>query len=85
MGKKGIALKVALTPEALFKPVPHDRELPLKEIEDSKEFKKWLEGKKAYEVSKEKLALLAKMDELRRRIGPIGINVTELIKEGRRR
>jgi len=85
MKAKEIPLKVALTPEELFKPVPHDRELPLKEIESLEGYKKWLEGRKASEVSKEKLALLAKMDELRQRIGPIGINVTELIKEGRRR
>jgi hypothetical protein len=85
MKAKKIPVRVASTPEELFKPVPHDHELPLREIENSKEYKKWMEGKKAYEVSKEKLALLAKMDELRQRIGPIGISVTELIKEGRRR
>ena len=85
MKEKGIPLKVALTPADLFKPVPHDREIPLKEIEDSEEYKKWLEGKKTPEISKEKSILLARMDERRQRIGYIGINVTELIKEGGRR
>jgi len=33
----------------------------------------------------DKLSLSKKMDKLRQEIGPIGISVSELIKEGRRR
>lgn len=42
-------------------------------------------GMQKVKVPKEKLELLARMDKRRKRIGPIGINVTQLIKEGRRR
>ena len=34
---------------------------------------------------KRKLALIARVDKLRQDIGPLGISVSELIKEGRRR
>lgn len=38
-----------------------------------------------YKTPREKLELLARMDERRQRIGPIGTSVTELVTEGRRR
>jgi hypothetical protein len=40
---------------------------------------------KSRNTNKEKLALLARMDELRREIGPIGLRTSELVEEGRRR
>ena len=36
-------------------------------------------------VLEEKMAALARMDELRRKIGPIGLRTSDLINEGRRR
>ncbi|MBI4333493.1 MAG: hypothetical protein HY673_19685 [Chloroflexi bacterium] len=37
------------------------------------------------EISKEKLAFLARMDRRSKRIGPIGVSAAELVREGRRR
>jgi len=39
----------------------------------------------ATDAARDKERILEEMDELRRRVGPIGVNVTELIHEGRRR
>lgn len=46
----------------------------------------WAKEPQPPEASREeKLAIIQRMDEARRRTGPIGVSVTELIKEGRRR
>jgi len=43
------------------------------------------DGEMSDKVSKDRLALLSRMDNLRREIGPIGTTTAELVEEGRRR
>jgi len=43
------------------------------------------DGEDIDEADQEKLALLARMDNLRLEIGPVGLTAAELIEEGRRR
>jgi hypothetical protein len=40
---------------------------------------------KSRNANKERLALLARMGQLRREIGPIGLRTSELVEHGRRR
>jgi len=43
------------------------------------------EGEMSDKVSKDRLALLSRMDKLRQEIGHVGTTTTELVAEGRRR
>ncbi len=43
------------------------------------------EGEMSDKVDRDRLALLSRMDKLRREIGPVGTTAAELVEEGRRR
>ncbi|MBI2329203.1 MAG: hypothetical protein HYU85_06170 [Chloroflexi bacterium] len=43
------------------------------------------DGEMGDNTSKERLALLSRMDKLRKDIGPVGTTTAELVEEGRRR
>ncbi|MDD5537332.1 MAG: hypothetical protein PHF12_00020 [Candidatus Omnitrophica bacterium] len=43
------------------------------------------DGEVGDKTSKERLALLSRMDKLRKETGPIGVTTAELVEEGRRR
>jgi len=43
------------------------------------------EGETSDKIDRDRLALLSRMDKLRREIGPVGTTTAELVEEGRRR
>ena len=43
------------------------------------------DGEMSDKVDRDRLALLSRMDTLRREIGPVGTTTAELVEEGRRR
>lgn len=43
------------------------------------------DGEMSDKVSRDRLALLSRMDKLRQEIGPVGTTTAELVEEGRRR